>query len=72
MTRFWLIFYYTPQSLTGEIETKDWLNTKTFTSVVNGQQIHARCCHWLATSAAFTAKVTAWLTAQASGDRRRW
>ena len=34
--------------------------------------VHARCCHWLATSAAFTAKVAAWSTAQVSGDRRRW
>ena len=30
--------------------------------------VHALCCHCLATSAAFTAKATAWPTAQASAD----
>jgi len=32
---------------------------------------HARCCHRLATSAAFTAKVAVWLTLQASRDWRQ-
>jgi len=30
--------------------------------------VHARCRHWLATSAAFTAKVAVWPTAQESAD----
>jgi len=34
--------------------------------------VHAQCCHWLATSAAFTAKEVAWSTMQASGDGRHW
>jgi len=33
--------------------------------------LHARCCHQLVTSAAFTAKIAAWPTAQASGNGRR-
>jgi len=32
-------------------------------------RLHALCCHWLATSAAFTAKAAAWPTAQ---RRRKW
>ena len=28
------------------------------------EKLHERCCHWLATSAAFTAKVVAWSTVQ--------
>jgi len=38
---------------------------------VNGRvqgKVNARCWHWLATSAAFTAKVAAWPTAQVSGE----
>jgi len=35
-----------------------------------GGAVHARCCHWLTTTAAFTAKPAAWPTAQASGDGR--
>ena len=31
------------------------------------EAVHERCCHWLATSAAFTAKPAAWPTAQVSG-----
>jgi len=33
--------------------------------------VYARCCHWLATSAALTAEEAAWPTTQASGDGRR-
>ena len=33
--------------------------------------VHARRCHWFATSAAFTAKGAAWSRARASGDGRR-
>jgi len=33
--------------------------------------VYARCCHWLATSAAFTAKAVAWSTGHASGSGRR-
>ena len=42
------------------------------TTECKGTTIHALCCHWLATSAAFTAKVPAWSTAQVSwgGGRR--
>ena len=32
---------------------------------------HEQFCHWLAISPAFTAKVAAWKTVQASGDGRR-
>ena len=37
---------------------------------VQGNGLHAWCCHSLATSAAFTAKVGAWPTVQARGDER--
>ena len=33
--------------------------------------VHARCCHWFATSAALTTKAAAWLWAEASRDGRR-
>jgi len=33
--------------------------------------VNARCCHWLATSAPFIAKATAWPKAQVSGGGRR-
>jgi len=33
--------------------------------------VHARCCHWLASSAAFTAKVAAWPTVHESSDGHR-
>lgn len=36
------------------------------------EKVHARCCHCLALNAAFTTKVAAWPTAQASGDGLRW
>ena len=35
------------------------------------RKLHALCCHWFATSAAFTAKVAAWPAAQADGNGRR-
>ena len=35
------------------------------------ETVHMRCCHWLATSSAFTTKIAAWTTAQANEDRLR-
>jgi len=44
-----------------------------FSALMGGckRTVHTRCCHWLATSAAFTAKAVTWSTAQASRNGRR-
>ena len=62
----------------GTVILKNWktvcaLCPASFPALMGGCEgtVHARCCHWFPSSAAFTAKAAAWPNAQASGSGRR-
>ena len=65
-------------SITGRVIPKTWKTVlvacpASCSALMGGckRTVYARCCHWLATSVAFTAKATAWSTGYASGNGRR-
>jgi len=61
-------------SIPGRVVPKTWKTANCSSALMGGckEKAHARCCHWLATNAAFTAKVAARPSAQTSGNGRRW
>jgi len=50
----------------GHIEDLKTYNLSSLVALMGGwkETLHTRCCDWLVTSTAFTAKVAAWATAQ--------